>query len=122
MAIRITVPAGLFKVRATLDQAPAAVKVTVPAGAVRIGITAMPGPKGADGAAGADGADGATGYDFTQASASALWTINHNLGRKPMITLFTPGGQQMMADVLHVSTNQAQVSFAAPQTGSARAI
>jgi len=58
-------------------------------------------------------------YVHTQASASASWTVNHNRGWKPAsVSVLTPGGIEMNADVVHVSNTQILVNFAAPQTGS----
>lgn len=65
----------------------------------------------------ADG--GLAAYTHTQGSASATWTINHNLGRKVSVTLFTVGGMQMLGDVTHTSINQAVVNFASAVAGSA---
>lgn len=60
------------------------------------------------------------GYDFTQASASATWTIAHNLGYKPSVSAFSVGGVEMMASVTHLSTNTLQLDFNLPVAGSAR--
>ncbi len=49
---------------------------------------------------------------------STSWTVNHNLGRKPVVALFTQGGAAMVAEVLHVNTNQFIVYHAAPTAGS----
>lgn len=59
-------------------------------------------------------------YIHTQSSASATWTINHNLGFRPSIELFTAGGVEFMGDIVHTSLNQAVVSLASAQTGTAR--
>lgn len=48
------------------------------------------------------------------------WTINHDLGRQPAsVTLLTPGGVEILSDVVHVSVNQCVASFASPQAGRA---
>lgn len=62
-----------------------------------------------------------TSYTHTQGSAASVWTINHNLGRKVDITLYTTGGVEMLADITHTSTNQAVVNFASAVAGSALA-
>lgn len=66
--------------------------------------------------------DAADAYVHTQSVAAATWTINHNLGFKPAVTVYSVGGLQVGAGVAHVSDNQTQISFAAPQAGSARLI
>lgn len=61
-------------------------------------------------------------YQHVQSSPSLAWTLNHNLGYYPTIDIFTPGGKQVVVEVVHVSVNQAQVLFKLPATGSARAL
>lgn len=61
-------------------------------------------------------------YVHTQASASSTWTINHNLGRRPAITLYTTGGVQFSAEITHTSVNQAVVSLALAIAGTARCL
>jgi hypothetical protein len=77
------------------------------------------GTTGPQGPPGADGAD-ASSYTHTQASASSTWTIAHNLGWRPTITVLTTGGLQVIAEIVHLSTNTAQVLFVEPMAGSAR--
>lgn len=49
----------------------------------------------------------------------ATWVINHNLGRRPLVGVFTVGGVEMMAEIIHVSLNQVQVFFDNPTAGYA---
>lgn len=74
------------------------------------------GPAGPQGPAGAS----AAGYLHNQSSASSVWTINHNLGFKPGVTLYTVGGAEFEAEVTHTSDNQCVVSLAALSAGYAR--
>jgi hypothetical protein len=69
-----------------------------------------PGPSGADG----------SGYTHTQASPSSMWTINHNLGFKPVISLYTTGSVEFEGQITHISNNQAVVNLATPIAGFAR--
>ena len=57
---------------------------------------------------------------FTQSSAASTWTVNHNLGQKPAVTLLTTGGAEFEAEILHLSDNQFQVYLATPTAGQAR--
>lgn len=59
-------------------------------------------------------------YTHTQTTASALWTVNHNLGFKPNVQLLSTGGVVLEADVVHASDNHCLVYFAVAVTGSAR--
>lgn len=60
------------------------------------------------------------GFNFTQSSDSDVWTINHNLGHKPLVQTFTVGGLEVVGEIHHISNNQVTVSFTTPMSGSAR--
>lgn len=60
------------------------------------------------------------GYNHYQASPADTWVINHNLGYKPNVQMFTVGGLEVLGEVLHNSNNQITVSFNTPLSGSAR--
>lgn len=71
--------------------------------------------------AGAQGPPGAAGasYLHTQASPASTWTVNHNLGARPVIAVRDTGGQEILAAITHASANQALISFVAAKTGTA---
>lgn len=75
-----------------------------------------PGPPGKDGT-GSGGA--AQRYEHVQSIAADTWTVNHNLGVRPHITIQSVGGVLMLAEVIHTSANQALVYFDQPQAGLA---
>lgn len=56
-------------------------------------------------------------YLHTQSVASDVWVINHVLGYRPAIQVYSPGGELIRARVLHISDFQAQVRFSVPTTG-----
>jgi hypothetical protein len=62
-------------------------------------------------------ASGGTTYSF---SASTSWAINHNRGYTPLISCFSLGGVELIADVVHLNTNQAVVNFSTSTAGTAR--
>lgn len=63
-----------------------------------------------------------TVYEHTQATPSASWTVNHNMGRRPAaVSVLSPGGVEVEAAVTHTTLNQLVVAFSSPQTGSVRA-
>jgi len=66
------------------------------------------------------GSSSGVAYLHTQSSASALWTINHNLGFRPTVSILDPGGNEIEADVRHTSANQLVITFAVPLAGLAR--
>lgn len=76
--------------------------------AVAVGLPGAQGPPGV-----------AQAYRFAQPLPALLWTINHNLGRRPIVQIETPGGLLMIGDVQHLSDNIAQISFDEPTTGFA---
>lgn len=83
-------------------------------GTVRVagGVPGPPGPPGSSG----------LGINVQFVSPSEEWLINHNLGYKPVVELFTTGGIEMQAAVIHTSVNQVLVQFNSPQAGSARLV
>ena len=70
---------------------------------------------------GPPGGDGALGGAFEQAQlvAADTWTVNHNLGYRPAVSLLTVGGKEMWAEVIHISVNQFVAYFDSPVTGVA---
>lgn len=61
-----------------------------------------------------------TAYAHTQAQASAVWVIDHNLGYKPTVAIFSTGGQEVEGNVYHTSLNQVRILFSVPIAGYAR--
>lgn len=57
--------------------------------------------------------------EYQQPSASDTWTIAHNLGRKPLVDVFSVGGLTMIASVIHLSNDVLQVLFDTPTAGYA---
>lgn len=72
-------------------------------------------------AAGAQGPSGASNASYThsQASAADEWIVNHNLGFRPSVTAYSVGSQLMLANIVHVSANQARILFDGPVAGFA---
>lgn len=66
------------------------------------------------------GANSLSSYTHTQSSASDTWIINHNLGFKPSIQLFSVGSQLITGSVTHMSNTQTNVYFSIPVAGFAR--
>ena len=59
-------------------------------------------------------------YMHLQSSPALVWTVNHNLGVRPTVSLVDTGGNEVQADIVHTSANQLQVRFALPLAGVAR--
>lgn len=84
--------------------------VSQPAPAPGVFVPSLPGPP-----AGGPG----SAYTHTQSSASDAWVVNHNLGYRPAVSVLSVGGKEMLAGVVHTSTNQFVVSFDQPTAGLA---
>jgi hypothetical protein len=58
-------------------------------------------------------------YIHTQSVSSATWTINHNLGFYPAVSVVDSGENVVIGDVTYISTNTLSVSFTASFGGKA---
>jgi hypothetical protein len=58
-------------------------------------------------------------YTHNQMSSSSTWTINHNLGYFPSVTVVDNGNNVVIGDVSYISINQVSVSFSASFGGKA---
>jgi hypothetical protein len=65
-------------------------------------------------------ANSGVAYTHQQFVPAALWTINHNLGIWPAVSIFDTGGHEIEADVAHQNSNQLLIRFAIPVAGLAR--
>lgn len=61
-------------------------------------------------------------YLYTQTTSATPWIINHNLGFKPIFSVYSVGGVEVVANVIHISDNQTQIIFTTPAAGFARAV
>lgn len=74
------------------------------------------GPRGIQGVPGPAG--GAT-YIHTQSTPAAVWTVAHNLSRRPSVAVTDHLGSLLAADVLYVDADIVQVTHGAPYIGFA---
>lgn len=61
-------------------------------------------------------------YVHTQSVASAVWTINHNLGGQPTAVVLDSAGTQCEGTFSYPSNNQMVITFTAAFTGVAYVI
>lgn len=61
----------------------------------------------------------AASYVFTQGVPSTTWTIVHNLGVFPSVTVVDSGGSVQIGDVLYVSANEITLTFSSAFAGKA---
>ncbi|MFM7013148.1 MAG: hypothetical protein ACKO0Z_28090 [Betaproteobacteria bacterium] len=66
---------------------------------------------------------GVSEYVHTQASALAVWTVPHNLNKRPSVSVTSAGGVEWEGgEVLHLSLNTLQITFDQPEAGFARCV
>ncbi len=58
-------------------------------------------------------------FIFTQAVAAMVWNINHNLGRKPSVTILDNSGCRIYASEVHIDINNTQITFIDATAGTA---
>jgi hypothetical protein len=114
MALEVSVNESITNV-SVIDHTTLAVTVSPAVVEVSVGsFLPVPGPAGPAG--------GVIRYVHTQSTASTTWTVNHNLGSRPLIAVFSAGGVEVDASILHISNNQAQISFNTAVTGTATCV
>lgn len=57
-------------------------------------------------------------FGFVQALPALTWIVKHDLGRRPMIQVFSAGGVEVEGSVTHLSDDQVRLDFNQPQAGS----
>lgn len=89
------------------------VVATYPKRTAVVAVRGIPGPPGPPG-----GGAGAT-YTHNQAIAAAVWTVPHNLGRYPSVTVTDHLGNVIAPDVRYVDNDIVQVTHGTALTGFA---
>lgn len=79
------------------------------------GPTGPPGPAGPEGP---EGTPGGSAYEYTQTVPASTWIIDHNLGRKVHVSIFSTAEFVVFADVFHGSPNQTTITYPTPTAGS----
>jgi hypothetical protein len=100
---------------------------------VGVGIRGPQGLKGSTGSTGASGTNGTNGVNgvqgaagktyqpflYSQLSPSALWSIRHDLGYFPKVTIVDSGGSEVHGDVSYTDLNSVVINFSAAFSGVA---
>lgn len=58
-------------------------------------------------------------YTHTQGSAATVWTVNHNLGFYPSVTVFLSSGDVVEGAIEHQDSNTLTVTFSVAISGTA---
>lgn len=82
-----------------------------PPAVIKTTLTVGQGPAGANGAN--------SFYQHDQLSPLDIWIVNHNLNIRPNVQVYSVGGVQMFAEVIHIDANQVRVYFDSPVVGYA---
>lgn len=94
-----------------------------------ITVVNMPGPvisvlqpsvglQGGRGPQGPPGPSGGTTTPFVQATASAVWTCPHNLGRYPGVTVTDGLGNVVTPDIQYIDDNIVRITNGSPIAGT----
>ena len=60
-----------------------------------------------------------TAYVHIQSTPAAVWTINHNLGKYPAVSIVDSANDEVMSEVNYTSTNHVVLTFSAAFSGKA---
>lgn len=69
---------------------------------------------------GGGGGTGSSEFEFTQSTPASTWTVNHNLGFRPDVSITSTGGLTVTAEVNHVNSMQLLIIFDIPFSGYVR--
>ena len=86
-----------------------------PPGVVTVEIPGPPGPPGAPAPGGGSDAH----YVHEQPVADTVWTVNHNLGKRPSITVEDSAGTVVVGRYANPDVNTSVLRFSAPFGGRA---
>lgn len=103
-----TAPAASVEIQA----APAAVIE------VAVAVIGQKGDKGEKGERGEPGKN-ATSFEHVQSNPEAVWTVVHNQGRFPSVTVVDSAHDTVFGDVAYLDANRITLTFAVPFSGTA---
>ena len=58
-------------------------------------------------------------FTYTQAAPAAVWTVTHNLNKFPSVTVVDSANTEVVGEVRHISTTQAEITFSGAFAGKA---
>ncbi|MEL6301110.1 MAG: hypothetical protein AAFR07_05675 [Pseudomonadota bacterium] len=61
-------------------------------------------------------------FEFTQVSATTIWVINHNLNRRPSVTVVDTADETVVGAVVYNSLNTLTITFSVPIAGTAHLV
>lgn len=84
-------------------------------------VVSAPGPQGPGGIDGVQAEDvvALVSYRHTQNAPLTTWTVVHNLGFYPNVTVFNSAGSQVEGNVVHNDSNSLTITFSSTVSGKA---
>lgn len=61
---------------------------------------------------------GGSSFVYTQSTPSPVWTVPHNLNKRPSVTTVDHLGAQIFGDLVYIDDNIVQVVHGSPITGT----
>ena len=58
-------------------------------------------------------------YEHRQNTVSKIWKINHNLNKKPSVTVVDSAGSEVIGEVIYIDDNNLELHFSAQFSGIA---
>lgn len=86
---------------------------------ITVGIQGPQGIQGLQGDQGLPGIDGDKTYVHTQSVASASWTVNHQLNKKPSVTVVDSADTVVVGDITYIDTDSLTINFTGAFSGQA---
>jgi len=74
---------------------------------------------GRQGPAGRPGLNGGETFQFEQADPAAVWTVPHNLQRRPSVMVTDLAGNAVISDIRYIDDNIIQITHGRPVAGFA---
>jgi len=65
------------------------------------------------------GGNGDKNFTYIQSTSAAVWTITHNLGKRPSISVVDSAGTNVIGEVNHTNNNELTITFSAAFKGTA---
>jgi hypothetical protein len=58
-------------------------------------------------------------YTHTQSQSASIWVVQHNLNKKPAVSIVDTGDNEVEGDILYNDNNTLTLTFSAPFSGKA---
>jgi len=83
------------------------------------GISAVAQPKTSISIAGIQVGKGDSHFTFSQDTPESIWEVQHNLGKKPSVTVVDSGESVVVGEIEYINLNSVRLTFAGAFSGKA---